>query len=87
MQLIKSHILKHSSDPSIKALFKSHSSHESSFRWKNKGSHFLSHIAPVVNHELPFKIQSNRQGLGHGRYVKPTNNKEHRALLTEAIQK
>ena len=48
-------------------------------------SHFLSHIEPVVNHTLKFQGQVNRQGLGHGRYIKPKNTKEHRALLIDAL--
>ena len=84
MQLIKSHILKHSSDPSIRALYNARSSRESSFRHKNRGSHFLSHVEPVVNHNLQFPSQRDRQGLGHGRHNKPHNNKEHRALLVAA---
>ena len=85
MQLIKSHILKHSSDPSIRALYNTRSSRESSFRHKNRGSHFLSHIEPIVDHTLKFQGQINRQGLGHGRYIKPKNTKEHRALLVDAL--
>ena len=83
MQLIKSHILKHSSDHTIRALFISRSHNESSFRYHNRGSHFLSDIEPVVNHTLKFKGQTNRQGLGHGNYIKPKHNKEHRALLVD----
>ena len=84
MQLITSHILKHSPDPSIRALFNSRTERESNFRYKNRGSHFLSHIEPVVNHNLKFQGQTNRQGLGHGTYIKPRTNKEHRALLVDA---
>ena len=85
MQLIKSHILKHSPDPSIRALYNARSSRESSFRHKNRGSHFLSHVEPVVNHNLKFPSQRDRQGLGHSGHNKPHNNKEHRALLVAAL--
>ena len=85
MQIIKAHILKHSSDPSIRALYNARSIREASYIFKNRGSHFLSHIEPVVNHTLKFQGQVNRQGLGHGRYIKPKNAKEHRALLVDAL--
>ena len=75
MQLIKSHILKHSSDPTIRALFTSRSSRESSFRYHNRGSHFLSDIESVVNHQLKYKGQTNRQCIGHEHYIKHKNNK------------
>ena len=85
MQIIKAHILKYSSDPSIRALYNARSIREASYRFKNRGSHVLSHIEPVVNHSLKFQGQVNRQGLGHGRYIKPKHTKEHRALLVEAL--
>ena len=87
MQVITSHILEHSSGPSSSTLFNARLSHESTFRHRNRGSHFLSDIEPVVTHYLKFPRQTNRQGLGQGHYIKPKNNKEHRALLIDALDK
>ena len=70
----------------IRALFKNRSTPESSFRYKNRGSHFLSHVEPVVSHQLKFPHQSNRQGLGHGNYITPNTAKDHRTLLVNTIR-
>ena len=87
MQIIKSHILKYSPDPSIRSLFATREQHESTFRWKNRGSHFLSHITPVVTHNLQFPNHTTKQGLGHGEYIPPNSVKEHRALLIDTLSK
>ncbi len=85
MQIIKSHILKYSPDPSIRSLFATREQHEYTFRWKNMGSHFLSHITPVVTHNLQFPNHTTKQGLGHGEYIPPNPVKEHHALLIDTL--
>ena len=83
MQITKSHLLQNSSDPTIRSLYQHCSKRESSFRHKNLGSHFLSTITPIVNYNIKFQGQQTRQGLGTGRYVKPTTFAEERKLFTK----
>ncbi|NQY51589.1 MAG: hypothetical protein HRT91_02715, partial [Piscirickettsiaceae bacterium] len=82
-QITKSHLLRHSLDPTIRALYEHRTQRESKQRHKNLGSHFLSKITPIVEHNLKYKGQFDKQGLGTGRYVKPRTFAEQRKLLTQ----
>ena len=89
MQTNKCHLVKHSKDPNVAALYKRR---EERFRSHNtiwRPTHLLSKAITMVEHDHKFQSvkPGDKRGLGHGLFTAALpSTPEHRKLCTAAVR-
>jgi hypothetical protein len=86
MQTVKSHLLKYSPDASVSALYAARERSESKFTRNWSASNLLSSLESDVDFDLKFPSQSDRRGLGHGRFVQPNTSSAKRKLVLTSLR-
>jgi hypothetical protein len=87
MQVIKCHLLQHSIDKNIVSIFNHQTASEVSHAKKWQPTKFLTKVMSMVDLDLKFPSQTDRRGLGSGRYRANTPAKEIRKLCGAAATK
>jgi hypothetical protein len=78
-------LLKNSRDPAVAGAFAHKAARERSFTRTWSASRELESLSPLVEHEIRFAGQQNREGLGVGRYLAQPSLIDRRSLLTKTL--